>query len=137
MFFLIYNYINTSNCIINVLRYTSFRIAIAFLTSLLLTIFIFPYFIKKLKTMKINQRIRNNALKKHLKKSKTPTMGGLLILISLSISVLLWADLSHIGIWLLLFLTLSFGFIGFYDDYKKIQYKNSNGISAKKKIAIT
>ena len=136
MFFLIYNYINTSNCIINVLRYTSFRIAIAFLTSLLLTIFIFPYFIKKLKTMKINQRIRNNALKKHLKKSKTPTMGGLLILISLSISVLLWADLSHIGIWLLLFLTLSFGFIGFYDDYKKIQYKNSNGISAKKKLLL-
>ena len=106
----------------------------AILTALILTLFVYPYFIKRLQIIKFNQIIRDDGPKKHLKKSGTPTMGGLLILIALSISVLLWADLSHIGIWLLLFTTLSLGSIGFYDDYKKIKNHNTKGISAKKKL---
>ncbi len=133
MFYLIYQQLDNMG-VINVLRYPSFRVVMAALTALLLTLFVYPWFIKRLQTIKFGQTIRDDGPKKHLKKSGTPTIGGLLILIALSISVLLWADLSHVGIWLLLFITLGFGGVGFYDDYQKIRYRNAKGLSARRKL---
>ncbi len=103
-------------------------------TSLVFTLFLYPWLISRMQHFKIKQEIRNNGPLAHLQKKGTPTMGGILILCAVSLSVLLWADLRNIGIWLLLFITLGYGAIGFYDDYQKIKKQNSIGLSGKWKL---
>jgi phospho-N-acetylmuramoyl-pentapeptide-transferase len=89
--------------------------------------------IRKLSSYKIGQQVRNDGPQSHLSKAGTPTMGGALILVSIAISTLLWADLSSEKIWVVLAVTLSFGLIGGIDDYKKLVHGNSKGLSAKAK----
>ena len=120
--------------VFNVFRYITFRSVWALLTALVITILIGPMFIRLLKRIKFGQYVHED-VKAHLQKSGTPTMGGVLIAFSLVVSVLLWADLSNPHIWLILFVYLGFGAVGFVDDYLKILRRNNKGISAKMKLA--
>lgn len=121
-----------------VLTYYSTRMLLAALTALLLSIFLGPYFIRKLYELKIGQSIRMEECpllgKLHEKKQNTPTMGGILILFSMLVSLLLWMNLKHIFTLILLFTTIFLGFIGGRDDYLKLKYKNAKGMSAKGKL---
>lgn len=121
-----------------VFSYFSTRMMLAALTSLLLSIFLGPYFIRKLYELKIGQSIRKDECpllgQLHEKKQNTPTMGGILILFSMLVSLVLWMDLTHVFTLILLITTLFFGFIGGRDDYLKLKYKNTKGMSAKGKL---
>jgi len=90
-----------------------------------------PKLIRYLQKMQIGQVVRGDGPESHLSKSGTPTMGGILILVAITISVLLWADLTNTYVWVVLFVVLSFGVIGFIDDYRKVIRKDSNGLIAK------
>jgi phospho-N-acetylmuramoyl-pentapeptide-transferase len=90
--------------------------------------------ISKLRAMKIGQYVREEGPERHQEKTGTPTMGGILIIIATVVPVLLWMNLSNIFLWILLFTTLSFGLIGFLDDYKKIKNKNNQGLTAREKM---
>src|SRR5438132_11308753 len=100
-----------------VFRYTTFRTAFASLTALLLCIALGPWLIAKLREFQIGQYIREDGPKTHLKKAGTPTMGGLLIVISIVVPTLLWANLRNPYVWIALFGLVSYGAIGFWDDY--------------------
>lgn len=122
-----------------VFSYVSTRMMLAATTSLLLSIFLGPFFIRKLYEMKIGQPIRKEECpllgKLHEKKLNTPTMGGILILFSMIVSLFLWMDLTHIFTLILLITTLFLGVIGGRDDYLKLKHKkNSKGMSAKSKL---
>jgi phospho-N-acetylmuramoyl-pentapeptide-transferase len=120
----------------NVFNYISLRAVLAVITSLLISFCFGGWFIKKLGEYSLGQYIRNDGPEGHLVKSGTPTMGGGLILISIIISTLLWADLSNRYIWLLLIVTTSFGLIGLIDDISKIQKKKGDGITAFQKFIL-
>ena len=119
---------------LNVFRYISFRAILGVLTALVICFVIGPSLIRKLGHYKIGQTIRDDGPESHLSKAGTPTMGGLLILVSIVITTLLWADLSNRFIWVVLFTTLFFGAIGWVDDYKKLVTKDPKGIGAKNKF---
>jgi phospho-N-acetylmuramoyl-pentapeptide-transferase len=119
---------------LNVLRYPSFRILMAAMTAMAVSLFMYPWLIRRLQIFKFGQEIRKDGPEAHLKKQGTPTMGGILILFAVLISTLLWADLQHVGIWLLLALLVGYGAVGFYDDYAKIKFRNSKGLSARWKL---
>lgn len=119
---------------LRVFNYLTMRGILALLTSLLILIFLGPWLIRKLQENQIGQSIRDDGPESHFKKSGTPTMGGLLILLALSISILLWGDLSNKYILIALFTTLAFGFLGYLDDRAKVKFKNSKGLSAKTKF---
>ena len=120
---------------LNVFKYLTFRTGLAMFTSMLVVLIVGTPFINFFFSKKILNPIREDGPTDHIiKKIGTPTMGGVLILLGLFSGVLLWGDLSSIYIWFLLFIVTSFGFLGAYDDYKKIKYKNSSGISFKFKI---
>src|SRR5687768_4085411 len=110
----------TEASFLNVLRYPSFRIVMAAMTAMVLTLFLFPSFIRRLQIFKFGQEVRKDGPESHFKKQGTPTMGGVLILIGIVVSTLLWADLRHKAVWLMLLVTMGYGIVGFYDDYKKI-----------------
>ncbi len=121
--------------------YFSTRMILAAATALLLTIFLGPRFIKKLYELKIGQTIRSVEevpllAELHGKKKDTPTMGGILILFSMSVSLLLWMDLRNAFTWILALSTLVLGALGGVDDYLKLRHKNSKGLKGKKKMAI-
>jgi phospho-N-acetylmuramoyl-pentapeptide-transferase len=122
----------------SVFTYYSTRMILAAVTSLLLSIFLGPFFIRKLYELKIGQSIRTDECpllgQLHEKKQNTPTMGGILILFSMTVSLLLWMDLTHVFTLILLGTTCFLGFIGGRDDYLKLKYKNTKGMSAKKKL---
>ena len=118
----------------DVLRYLTVRTIGGTVTALLLTIFLGPELINWLKKMQFQQFGVERGPDSHREKSGTPTMGGLLIISSLLISTLLWADLSNRYIWVCLFITSGFTVIGFLDDFQKIKYKDSKGISGKIKL---
>jgi len=122
----------------SVFFYYSTRMILAAVTSLLLSIFLGPFFIRKLYELKIGQPIRKEECpqlgKLHEKKQNTPTMGGILILFSMVVSLLLWMDLSHIFTLILLIATLLLGFVGGWDDYLKLKHKNAKGLSARRKL---
>jgi len=120
---------------LNVFKYLTVRTGLAMFTSMLIVLLIGTPFINFFSAKKILNPIRNDGPTDHIiKKIGTPTMGGVLILIGLFSGILLWGDLSSSYIWFLLFIVISFGALGAYDDYKKIKYKNSSGISFKFKI---
>ncbi|MDD3052782.1 MAG: phospho-N-acetylmuramoyl-pentapeptide-transferase [Endomicrobiia bacterium] len=119
---------------LNVFQYITFRAGGAILTSLIITFLIAPYIIRTLKKYKISQTVRDDGPSTHKLKSGTTTMGGIIIIISLLISTLLWARLDNIFIIWLILATVFFGFIGFADDYLKLIKKNPKGLSARKKL---
>ena len=116
-----------------VFHYITFRSIIAALTALVISLSLGPTLIRKLQDLQVGQAVRDDGPQTHLKKTGTPTMGGILILLSVAISVLLWGDLSNKFIWLTLLVMLGFGAIGFVDDYRKVVYHNSKGLSARYK----
>ena len=116
-----------------VFNYITFRAVMATLTALGIGLIFGPLVIRRLTAMKVGQAVRTDGPKTHLIKSGTPTMGGVLILISIAISTLLWSDLSNRFIWAVLWVTLGFGIVGWVDDYRKVVYKNPKGMSSKEK----
>ncbi len=117
----------------SVFQYITLRAILGTITALILSLVIGPTMIRKLASYKIGQQIREDGPQSHRSKAGTPTMGGALILVSIAISTLLWADLSSEKVWVVLGVTMSFGLIGGIDDYKKLVYGNSKGLSAKLK----
>jgi phospho-N-acetylmuramoyl-pentapeptide-transferase len=117
----------------NVVRYITFRTAAATLTALFISFMVGPWLIRKLAALRVGQPIREIG-PDHQAKAGTPTMGGLLILLSLGVSVLLWADLRNPFVWMVLGLTAGYGVLGFVDDYRKVTQQNSDGISARTKL---
>ncbi len=117
----------------NVFRYITFRIAAATLTSLFISFIVGPWLIRRLAALRVDQPIREDG-PDHQMKEGTPTMGGLLILLSLLTSVLLWSELDNRFVWIVLGLTTSYGILGFIDDYRKVSRRSSNGLSARAKI---
>jgi phospho-N-acetylmuramoyl-pentapeptide-transferase len=116
-----------------VFHYLTFRAILGVLTALVISFLVGPPMIRRLSRYKIGQSIRDDGPQSHFSKAGTPTMGGTLILVSISISTLLWADWSNRYVWVTLLVTLSFGVIGFIDDYKKLVLRNSKGLSARYK----
>lgn len=121
----------------NLMTYITFRSGLAILLSMILTMILGPYMIRYLCSIQQNgQPIRNDGPESHFKKAGTPTMGGLLIIFSSTVSTFLFADLLNPYIWILLFTMIAFTGIGFFDDYKKITRNNHKGISGKMKLLL-
>ncbi|MEJ2068805.1 MAG: phospho-N-acetylmuramoyl-pentapeptide-transferase [Syntrophobacterales bacterium] len=118
----------------NVFRYITFRSFAAILTALIISLIVGPYCIRKLKELQIGQFIREDGPQSHFSKAGTPTMGGIMIIFSLLVSTLLWADLRNPYIWLLIGVTLSFGLVGFLDDYRKVIKKHNQGLTGREKL---
>ena len=108
-------------------RYLTFRTAFASLTALFMGLIVGPAVIRQLREFQIGQYIRAEGPKAHAKKAGTPTMGGVLIVISIVIPTLLWADLRNPYVWIVLLVTVGFGLIGFLDDYKKLTRNSHHG----------
>jgi phospho-N-acetylmuramoyl-pentapeptide-transferase len=119
-----------------IFRYLTFRTVFATLTALLIGLLIGPYVIEKLREFQIGQYIREEGPQSHQKKSGTPTMGGVLILISILVPALLWSDLSDPLVWLVMLSTLAFGAIGFADDYIKVVHRRNQGLTARAKLGL-
>lgn len=117
-----------------VFNYLSLRAVLAALTALFVGFFAGPATIRYLRRMKIGQAVRTDGPKTHYVKDGTPTMGGVLILIAIALSTLLWMDLSNRYVWVVLFVTLGFGWIGWVDDYRKVVRHDPKGMSAKEKF---
>ena len=118
----------------NVFRYITFRTLIAWLLSLTVSLVLGPWLIARLQTLQVGQVIRPEGPAGHFSKAGTPTMGGALILFSLTLATLLLADLTNPYVWLALGTTLGFGFIGFVDDYRKLRRRNSAGLIGRYKL---
>jgi phospho-N-acetylmuramoyl-pentapeptide-transferase len=117
-----------------VFRYLTFRTAFATGTALLIALFIGPWVIQKLREFQIGQYVRDDGPQSHLKKSGTPTMGGVLIAIAILLPTVLWSDPANPFVWITVFSTLAFGAIGFADDYIKVVQKRSLGLTARAKL---
>jgi phospho-N-acetylmuramoyl-pentapeptide-transferase len=117
-----------------IFRYLTFRTAFASLTALLIALFIGPWVIQKLREFQIGQFIREDGPQSHLKKSGTPTMGGVLIVIAIVLPTVLWSDPSNPFVWIAVFSTVAFGAIGFADDYIKVVKRRSLGLTARAKL---
>jgi phospho-N-acetylmuramoyl-pentapeptide-transferase len=126
--------LHESVAVFNVFRYVTFRTAGAILTALLISLLLGPVMIRTLQQLQIGQSIRDDGPSGHMQKAGTPTMGGVLILASVLIATLLWANLANHFIWLALFCTLWMGAIGFIDDYLKVVAGNSKGLSVRAKL---
>jgi phospho-N-acetylmuramoyl-pentapeptide-transferase len=121
---------------LRVFRYTSTRILAAAITALLLSFILGPWFIEKLKSRQIGETIRSDGPQTHKKKAGTPTMGGSLILFCLAVSTLLWCDLRSSFVWLALTVTVTYGAIGFADDYVKVAKRDKRGIPATLRLVL-
>jgi phospho-N-acetylmuramoyl-pentapeptide-transferase len=119
-----------------IFRYLTFRTAFATLTALLIGLVVGPYVIQKLREFQIGQYIREEGPQAHQKKAGTPTMGGVLIAISVLLPTLLWADLSDPLIWMAILSMLSFAAIGFADDYIKVAHKRNLGLTSRAKLEL-
>lgn len=133
LYHLLYPLHETFN-VFNVFKYITFRTFGAALTALFLSFIVGPFFIRLLKIKQFEQTIRSDGPSTHIVKQGTPTMGGVLILFCLTLSTLLWIDLTNPYVWCVIGMTLGFGVIGFIDDYKKIFQKSSKGLSGKTKL---
>ena len=118
----------------NIFQYITFRASYAAVTALFISLFLGPKLIQWLKKEKLGQEIREDGPESHLVKSGTPTMGGILIIFSIVVSVFLWQDIRNLFTWVSLFSVIGFGAIGFIDDYLKVYKKNSAGLQAKFKF---
>ncbi len=134
LYWLLYEQLYPAIKAFNVFRYVTARAMFASLTSLFFCVLVGPWFINKLREFQIGQHIREDGPKGHQKKAGTPTMGGLLILTSIIVSTLLWADLRHMYVWIAIFALASFGVIGFIDDYAKVAKKRNLGLTSGQKF---
>lgn len=116
------------------LTYITLRSVLACATAMAIALAIGPSMIRWLIAMKIGQAVRSDGPQSHLSKQGTPTMGGAMVLTAIAISTLLWADLSNRFVWVVLFVMIGFGSIGWVDDYRKVVHKNPKGMSAKEKL---
>lgn len=135
---MLYNWLyplHTEFSFLNVFRYLSFRIIYAAVTAFLIAFILAPWLIRKLQEIKLGQQVRDDGPKRHLAKSGTPTMGGVLILFAVVLSTLLWADITNRYVWLVIVATVGFGAIGFTDDYMKFIKAQSKGLTATQKFA--
>jgi phospho-N-acetylmuramoyl-pentapeptide-transferase len=128
------NYLAQFESGFNVFNYLTMRAILGALTALVLSFIIGPRMIRKLSVNQLGQPVRDDGPETHLLKAGTPTMGGALILTAIAFSTVLWADLENIYVWIVLFVTLSFGVIGYVDDYKKLVLQDPAGISAAQKL---
>ena len=117
-----------------VFEYLTLRAVLACATSLLIGLIAGPWVIRKLTALKIGQAVRSYGPETHLVKTGTPTMGGVLILISIAISTLLWADWRNRYVWVVLLVTLGFGWVGWVDDYRKVVHRDPEGMPARQKF---
>ena len=124
-------YLVQFNTAFNVVSYITFRSIMALLTAMGIGLWIGPEVIRRLQLLKFGQEVRNDGPESHFKKRGTPTMGGVMILASIGISVFLWADLRNSYVWFVLFVLFGYGIVGFVDDYWKIKRKNTDGLIAR------
>lgn len=117
-----------------VFQYLTFRSIVSALTALIIALLVSPKLIRHLALYQIGQSVRDDGPQSHLQKSGTPTMGGALIIIAITISVLLWGDLTNLYIVTILLVTIGFAFVGWFDDYRKVVKRNSKGLSARWKL---
>jgi phospho-N-acetylmuramoyl-pentapeptide-transferase len=122
--------------VFRIFRYVTFRCAFASMTAMLIGLLIGPFVIERLREFQIGQFIREDGPQSHLKKGGTPTMGGVLICISILVPTLLWANLTNPYIWMVMVSTLAFGAIGFTDDYIKVVKKRNLGLTSWQKLAL-
>jgi phospho-N-acetylmuramoyl-pentapeptide-transferase len=118
----------------NVFRYITFRSIFAIITALMISLVIGAWFIRKLRELQVGQYIREDGPQSHHSKAGTPTMGGLMIILVLLVTTLLWSDLANPYIWLLILVTLGFATIGFLDDYLKVIKKQNRGLTGRAKL---
>ena len=128
------NWIGADVRAFNVFGYITLRAVLATMTALVISFVVGPRMIRKLTQYKIGQAVRDDGPQTHLIKAGTPTMGGALILVSIAITTLLWADLRNRFVWVVLLVTLGFGAIGWIDDYRKVVARNPKGLSARAKL---
>jgi len=128
--------LHTTISAFNVFRYITFRAIYASLTAFLICFVLGPWVIRRLSLMQIGQYIREDGPQAHHKKAGTPTMGGSLILFAVTTATLLWANLTNFYVWILLFVLLSYGAIGFADDYLMQVKKNNKGLTGRGKLAL-
>ena len=136
LYWLLYQKLYLYYHVFRIFRYLTFRTVFASLTAMLIGLLIGPFVIERLREFQIGQYVRDDGPQTHLKKGGTPTMGGVLIVISILVPTLLWADLSNPGVWIAMGSTLVYGAIGFADDYLKVVRKNSKGLSARQKLGL-
>jgi phospho-N-acetylmuramoyl-pentapeptide-transferase len=120
--------------VFNVFNYITLRAVLACLTALVISFVVGPAMIRKLTAYKIGQSVRDDGPQTHLIKAGTPTMGGALILVSITVTTLLWADLENRFVWIVLLVMLGFGAVGWVDDYRKVVHRNPKGLSARAKF---
>ncbi len=125
----------TTYSFFNVFRYITFRTIYAAITALVICFVIGPWLIRKLQELQIGQTIREDGPDSHHAKKGTPTMGGILIIFAVTISTLLWANLTVGYIWLVVMVMVGYGLIGFLDDYRKLAQQNSRGVPGKVRLA--
>ncbi len=133
MLYALFDWLAYETTFFNVFRYLTLRGILGVLTALAISFLIGPALIRKLTKYKVGQTVRHDGPQTHLAKAGTPTMGGVLILVAVFVSTLLWADLENRFVWVVLFTTLGFGVIGWVDDYKKLVNRNPRGIGARNK----
>ena len=133
MLYLLTQYLETVEGAFRVFNYLTFRAILSVLTALVFSFIFGPWMIRRLTFHQIGQVVRDDGPKSHLAKAGTPTMGGAMILAAVAIATLCWADLTNRFVWFSLVVTMAFGAVGFVDDYKKIRYGNSKGLSARAK----
>ena len=126
--------LHTEFSIFNVFRYLSFRMIYAAITAFLIAFVLAPPMIRQLQAWGLGQKIRDEGPRRHQTKSGTPTMGGMLILLSVLLATFLWADVTNHYVWLVIFAIAGFGLVGFVDDYFKIKKGQSKGLTASQKL---
>jgi len=136
LYYVLYHLLQKYFSPLNVFRYITVRTVYASLTAMFLALVFGPWLIHKLRELQIGQYIREEGPQEHKKKAGTPTMGGVLIVLSTAVPVLMWADLSNAFVLLALFALLAFASIGFLDDYAKVAKRRNLGLTGKKKIVL-
>ena len=136
LYYLLYHVLQKYFSPLNVFRYITVRTVYASLTAMFLALVFGPWLIRKLRELQIGQFIREEGPQEHKKKAGTPTMGGMLIVLSTAVPTLLWADLSNMFVLLGLFALLAFAAIGFVDDYAKVAKRQNLGLTGKKKLTL-
>jgi phospho-N-acetylmuramoyl-pentapeptide-transferase len=134
LYYLLYHLLQPHFSPLNVFRYITVRTAMASLTALFLCLVLGPWLVRRLRELQVGQFIREEGPERHQAKAGTPTMGGILIILGITIPTLLWADLRNVWVWLALGATLCFAAIGFADDYNKVVRKRSLGLTGRSKM---
>jgi phospho-N-acetylmuramoyl-pentapeptide-transferase len=134
MLYLLAQFLEKYHHSFQVFHYLTLRSILSSLTALLISLLVGPVMIRKLTYHQVGQSVRDDGPQTHLKKAGTPTMGGALILVAIATSILLWGDLTNAYTWLVTYVMLGFGAIGWVDDYQKLIYKNSKGLSARTRL---